>query len=95
LENLSNFEDINRAWENIKGNIQTSAKRILDLQEMMQHKPWFDDECLGFLDQRKQAEMQWIHDPSQSNVYILNNVRRLWLNDQLDAHLRYVKRLLL
>jgi len=29
-----------------------------------------------FLDQRKQAKMQWIHDPSQSNVYNLNNVRR-------------------
>jgi hypothetical protein len=28
-----------------------------------------------FLDQRKQAKMQWIHDPSQSNVDNLNNVR--------------------
>jgi hypothetical protein len=53
----------------------------------MQHKPWFDDECLGFLDQRKQDEIQWIHDPSQSNVYNLNNVSCLWENDQLDAHL--------
>jgi len=22
---------------------------------MKQHKPWFDEECLGFLDQRKQT----------------------------------------
>ena len=43
---------------------------------MKQHKPWFDEECLGFLDQRKQAKMQWIHDPSCSNVDNLNNVRR-------------------
>jgi len=41
-----------------------------------QNKPWFDGECLGFLDQRKWAKMQWIQDPSQSNVDILNNVRR-------------------
>jgi len=35
----------------------------------------FDEECLGFLDQRKQAKMQWIHEPSQSSVDNLNNVR--------------------
>jgi len=28
------------------------------------------------LDKRKRAKMQWIQDPSQSNVDILNNVRR-------------------
>jgi hypothetical protein len=28
-----------------------------------------------FLDQRKQAKMQWVQDPSQSNVETLNNVR--------------------
>jgi len=42
---------------------------------MKQNKPWFDEKCLGFLDQRKRAKMQWIQDPSQSNVDILNNVR--------------------
>jgi len=42
---------------------------------LKQHKLWFDEECLGFLDQRKQTKMQWIHDPSQSNVDNLNNVR--------------------
>jgi len=41
---------------------------------LKQHKPWFD-ECLGFWDQRKRAKMQWIQDPSQSNVDNLNNVR--------------------
>jgi hypothetical protein len=29
-----------------------------------------------FFDQRKQANMQWVHDASQSNVDNLNNVRR-------------------
>jgi len=76
LENLSDDEDINGAWENIKENIKTSAADSLSLHELKQHKPWFDEECLGFLDQRKQAKMQWIQDPSQSNVDNLNIVRR-------------------
>jgi len=29
-----------------------------------------------FFDQRKQAKMQWLQDPSQSSVDNLNNVRR-------------------
>jgi len=50
LENLSDGEDINnRAWENIKENIKTSAKESLGLHELKQHKLWCDDECLGFL----------------------------------------------
>jgi len=73
---LNNDEDINRTWENIKENIQTSAKESLGLHELKQNKPWFDEECLGFLDQRKRAKMQWIQVPSQSNVDNLNNVRR-------------------
>jgi len=43
---------------------------------LKQNKPRFDEECLGFLDQRKQAKMQWVQDPNQSNVGNLNNVRR-------------------
>ena len=76
LENLSEDEDINRGWEIIKENIKTSATECVGMHEMKQHKPWFDEECLGILDQRKQAEMQWIQDPSQSNADNLNNVRR-------------------
>ena len=60
----------------IKLTDKSSAKEIIGLQEVKQHKPWFDEECLGFLDQRKQAKMQCIHDPSQINVDKLNNVRR-------------------
>jgi hypothetical protein len=76
LENLRVSEDINRAWQNIKENIKTSAKDSLDLYKLKQHKPWFDEECLHFLDQRKQATMQWLQDPNQTNVGNLNNVRR-------------------
>jgi len=76
LENLNEDENVNRAWENIKGNIKTSAKESLDLHEWKQHKQWFDKECVDFLDQRKQTKMQWIQDPSRSNVDNMKNVRR-------------------
>jgi hypothetical protein len=56
LQNASDDEDINTAWESIKENIKTSAKESLGLHEMKQHNPWFDEECLGILDQRKQAK---------------------------------------
>jgi hypothetical protein len=75
LGNVSEDEDINRAWESIKENSKTSATESLGMHERKQHKPWFDHECLVILDQRKQAKMQWMQDPSQSNVDNLNNVR--------------------
>ena len=43
---------------------------------MKQNKPWFDEKCLGFLDQRKQTTIQWVQNPSQSDVDNMNNVRR-------------------
>jgi hypothetical protein len=59
LENLSDGKDINRAWENIK-RISDPQLDSLGLHELKQHKPWFDEERLGFLNQRKQAKMQLI-----------------------------------
>jgi len=76
VKNLSNDEDLNRVWKYMKENIKTPTKESLALQELKQHKPWFDEECFGFLDQRKLAKMQWIREPSQSNVDNLSNVRR-------------------
>jgi len=55
LENLSDDNDIDKTWENIKENIKTSAKESLGLHKLKQNKPWFDEECIGFLDQRKWA----------------------------------------
>jgi len=76
LENLNDGEDINRAWENNKENIKTSATESLVLHELKQHKPWFDEECLGFLDQKKQTKIQWEQESNQSSVDNLYNVRR-------------------
>jgi len=67
--------------------MSSSAKESLDLHELKQNKPWFDEECLGFLDQRKRAKMQWMQDPSQSNVDILNTVRR-----EVSRHFRDKKK---
>ena len=53
MENSNVDEDVNRAWENIKANIKTSAKESLGLHKLKQHKPLFDKECVEFLDQRK------------------------------------------
>ena len=87
MENLNVDEDVNRVWENIEENIKTSAKESLVLHEWKQHKPWFGKECVDFLDQRKQAKMQWIQDPSRSNVDNLNNVRR-----EVSRHFRTKKK---
>ena len=48
LENLSDDEDINRARENIKGNIKTSAEESSGLQELKQHEPYFDENVYVF-----------------------------------------------
>ena len=87
LENVNDDEDVNRTWENFKENIQTSAEESLGLHELKQNKPWFDEECFGFLDQRKGDKMQWMQDPSQSNVDILNNVRH-----EVTRHFREKKK---
>ena len=64
-----------------------SVKENLGVHEWKQHKLWFDEECLGFLDQRKLAKMQWVQDPSQSNVANLNSVRR-----EVSRHFRNKKK---
>jgi hypothetical protein len=74
LENLSDSEDINRAWEN-RENIKISAKETLGLYTQKQHKPWFDEECSQVLGQRKQTKMQWLQNPNQSNSDNLHNAR--------------------
>ena len=84
---MNEEEDVNRSWENIKGNIKTSVKESLGMNKLNQYKPWLHEECLGFLDQRKWAKMQWVQDPSQSNVDNLNTVRR-----EVSRHFRNKKK---
>jgi hypothetical protein len=41
LKNSNDSDGIIRAWESIKKNIKTSAKKSLGLHKLKQHKPWF------------------------------------------------------
>jgi hypothetical protein len=67
---------MNRAWENIRENIKTSAKESLGHYELQQQKPWFHDECSKFIDKRKKAKLQWLQNPSQVSGDNIDNVTR-------------------
>jgi hypothetical protein len=67
--------NINIAWEMIRENINILAKESVSYYELKKYKPWFDEGCPELLDQRKQAKLQWLHDPSEINGENLNNIR--------------------
>lgn len=62
VENLSDSEDVNKAWENINEHIKMSAQGSLGMYEWKHHKPWFVEKCSWFLDQRQQVKSSgyWI-----------------------------------
>jgi len=66
LEKLNDKEKINSAWENIKDNTKTSANGCLGLYELRQYKTCFVEEFSRFLEEMKQALLQWLQDPSHS-----------------------------
>jgi uncharacterized protein YaaR (DUF327 family) len=68
--------EIKSACETIRENIKISAKESLGYFELKKHKPWFNKGCSKSLDQRKQAKLQWLQDPSEINGDNLNHVRR-------------------
>jgi hypothetical protein len=76
LENLEAELDIDRAWETIREDIKISAKVSLDYYELRKHKPWFDEGSSELLDQRKQAKLQGLHDPSEINWDSPNTTKR-------------------
>ncbi|PNF21835.1 hypothetical protein B7P43_G05968 [Cryptotermes secundus] len=95
LENLKTEVDINKAWETVRENMKMSAKESLGYYEPTKHKPWFDEGCSKLLDQRKQAKLQWLQDPSELNGDNLKNIRRetsrhfrnkkaVYLKDKID-----------
>jgi hypothetical protein len=65
LEDLDAEVEINTIWETIRENIKISAKMSLGYYEPKQHKSWFDEGCSKLLDLRKQANLQWLQDPSE------------------------------
>jgi HSP90 family molecular chaperone len=60
---------------NVKENIKISAKESLVPYELKLHKARFEEKCLRILDQKKQAKMQLLRNPSHSNVDNLNDAR--------------------
>jgi hypothetical protein len=75
LQSLDESFNINNAWESIRENIKTSAKNNLGYQKRKHNKPWFDNECSKLIDQWKQAELQWLQNPSQISGDNLQNLR--------------------
>jgi hypothetical protein len=76
LENLDdNDVDISKTWKSFRENLKASATESMGYYDMKQHKSWFDEECYKLLDERKQAKLQWLQNPSQTNVDNLNSVR--------------------
>jgi hypothetical protein len=62
---------------------------------LKKHNPWFDEGCLELLNQREQAKLQWLQDPSEVNGDNLNNIKvkpagisgirkREYLKDRID-----------
>jgi hypothetical protein len=76
LEDLDAELQINSAWEMIRETIKISAKECLGYCDLKKHKPWFDEECSKLVDQRKQAKLQWLQDPSEINGNNLKIMRR-------------------
>jgi hypothetical protein len=54
---------------------------------LKKHKSWFDEACSELVDERKQAKLQWLQDPSEVNGDHLNNIRR-----DASRHFRNKKR---
>jgi hypothetical protein len=76
LEDLDVEVECNSAWEIIRENTKISAKESLGYCELKKHKPWFDEACSKLVDQKKQAKLQWLQDPSEINGDNQRIVRR-------------------
>jgi hypothetical protein len=75
LEDLDAEVEIYSAWETIRENIKISAKESLRYFELKKHKPWFEEGCSNLSDQRNQAKLHWLHDPSEISGNNLENIR--------------------
>jgi hypothetical protein len=69
LKTLYDDMDVNGASENIiREKIKLSAKDNLGYYELKQHKIRFHQECSKFLDQRRQAKLQLLLNPSRIEI---------------------------
>jgi hypothetical protein len=84
--------DTDHYLESIRENIKASATESLGYYELIQHKPWFDEESSKLYNQRKQAKLQWLQNPSQTNRDNLNNVRHETSRNFGNKRREYVKK---
>jgi hypothetical protein len=76
LENLEDSGDIKRTRDNIREKINISVQESLAKCESTHRKPWFDEECSKLADQKKQAKLEWLQNPTEGNEDNLSDVRR-------------------
>jgi hypothetical protein len=76
LEDLVAEVEIISAWETIRENIKILAIESLVYFELKKNRPWFNEGCSKLLDQKEEAKLQWLQNPSEINGDNLNNVRR-------------------
>jgi hypothetical protein len=50
------------------------CQRVYQYCEAKRHEPSFDEECSKLVDQRKQAKLQWLQEPSVVNEDNLSNM---------------------
>jgi hypothetical protein len=70
-ENLCDSEDLNGAWK--RENNKISIKESLTHYRLKQHKQWFYEECSEFVDERKQAKMEWL----QGHTKLMQIIRKM------------------
>jgi hypothetical protein len=58
---------------------------------LKKHKPWFYKGYSELLDQRKQAKLRWLSDPSEINGNNLNNITRETSRHFRNKKKRYLK----
>jgi hypothetical protein len=65
-----------------------SAKESLGYCELKKHKPWFDEECSKLIDQKKEANLQWLQDPNEINgnnlKIVIREVSRYFRNKKRE-----------
>jgi hypothetical protein len=66
---------INSPGKTIRENMKISANESLGYLELKVQWPWLYEGCLKLLDQRRQAKLQWLQDPSEKKGDNMNNVR--------------------
>jgi hypothetical protein len=57
MENLNDSKDINGLGKTLNRTTKPQLKS-LGLYELKQHKPWFEEKCSQFLNQRNKAKME-------------------------------------